>query len=389
MNYYRLLVISFLSLSLYSFGQLSKDELDKSLQKYRENLKVLHTRNVNAYDLPDVKFFLFGMGDRTKYIYNNGELKEAMTGKIIYSFAAKTEIIVPNEYTVYLVTTKGESVTIFENENGVFIKNEKTVTPLSESKLSLPSFNEKKFGPILKVLHQEILININEGKPVPNYFVYHRPWNRDAALMAMLLKQTSNLRLIKNWVLSLNNPFDYNNKNISEADNPGEVLYMLSLFTDKNNPLVKSTIDSAKKFINKDHLEGKTDFGDRYVYQTKWMKFGLKSLGIHDNYIIPKLKSDNYSSLFWWDYKDQHVQETKFNVMDSKDYPYLTWAEDHFYGEKNGFVGNRDYPLSWEKNACCANYAPMKHIDTQYVDLRLGAPHTWHAAEMFLLLINE
>ena len=36
-------------------------------------------------------------------------------------------------------------------------------------------FKGYRFPQIMKVLHQEILVNINDGLPVPNYFVYKKP----------------------------------------------------------------------------------------------------------------------------------------------------------------------------------------------------------------------
>ncbi|MDX2189241.1 MAG: hypothetical protein SFY32_05200 [Bacteroidota bacterium] len=372
--------------TICSFAQPTKVELEAALAKYKVQLKELKQRNINEYTLPGVSFFLFGMGNRSKFIYVNGKLKEALTGKIIYQWDVKNELIVPNKYSVLLQLVNGKSVRIYENEKGLYINDESKTTELASGDIKLPEFQNKKYSEILKVLHHEILINILDSKPLPNYFVYHKPWNRDAAIMAMVFKETGNLHLIKKWVMQLDNPFDYNNKGISEADNPGEVLYLLSLFTDKNNPLVISTLDSAQKFIKGNHIEGKTDFGDRFVFQTKWMKYGLKSIGLPDNYEIPLQKEDNYSALFWWDYKDKHIYKGRFNIIDSKDYPYLTWAEDHFYNETNGYVSNQIYPLSWEKNACCANYMPMQLIDPVYSELRLSVPHTWHASEMFLLL---
>ena len=38
---------------------------------------------------------------------------------------------------------------------------------------------------MLRVLHQELLFNIIGGKPVPNLFVYPKPWYRDGAMVAM------------------------------------------------------------------------------------------------------------------------------------------------------------------------------------------------------------
>ena len=76
----------------------------------------------------------------------------------------------------------------------------------------------------------------------------------------------------------------------------------------------------------------------------------------------------------------------RFDANAAKLYPYLVWAEDHLYGEKHGVLGNRDYPLSWEQQASDARYPGLAAFDPQYVSLKLSAPHTWHAAEMFLLL---
>lgn len=66
----------------------------------------------------------------------------------------------------------------------------------------------------------------------------------------------------------------------------------------------------------------------------------------------------------------------------------LAWAEDHFYGEKRGPLGNRDYPLSWEANASQADYKRMNRISPLYSEQKLSVPHTWHAAEMFLRLLE-
>ncbi len=82
---------------------------------------------------------------------------------------------------------------------------------LSGGKVSLPSFAEHEHGLVLRVLHQELLVNVIDGLPVPNFFVYPKPWYRDGAMMAMVFEQTNNLHLIKSWVTGLREPFDKNN----------------------------------------------------------------------------------------------------------------------------------------------------------------------------------
>lgn len=382
---------------LFVLGQPTQaqatDALDRQLADYRANLNTLRKAHPNQRDMPDLRFFLFGMGDRRKLFYRDGALRDARTGELLHQWAVKRERIVPPAYTVALETTDGKAVTIVEDEAGVWLTEGKTRrVPLSQSRLKLPDFRGKTYAPILKVLHHEVLINIIDGKPVPNFFVYQKPWYRDGSLMAMVLKEGGNLHLIRDWVLALRDPFDRNNKGISEADNPGQVLYLVSLVSDKKHPLVPVVLDSLKQFVKTGpkgpYIEGKTDYQLHPVFQTKWLKFGLKSLGLPDPYQIPN-QFDPYSSLLWWAYKDQHVDGKRFDKGSSTNYPYLVWADDHFYGETNGIVTNRDYPLSWEGRASEANYGGLKVLEASLVTQKLSPPHTWHAAEMFLLLLEQ
>ncbi|MEJ7589316.1 MAG: hypothetical protein WKI04_17300 [Ferruginibacter sp.] len=52
-------------------------------------------------------------------------------------------------------------------------------------------------------------------------------------------------------------------------------------------------------------------------------------------------------------------------------------------------MSERSYPLSWEAYASDAYYPGMKVIDEKLVSMKLSMPHTWHAGEMFLLLIKK
>lgn len=367
---------------------------EKALLAYRDNLNLLRSLNTNSRSLPDFKFFLFGMGDRRKMVYQNGNLKDLRTGEIIRQWNVKNEIIVPSEYLVHLETVEGTKIQILENENGVWEISGKgaSVFPQTSSQLHLPDFSGKKFNLVLKELHHEILINIIDGKPVPNLMVYEKPWFRDASMMGMVLKLTGNVSLIKNWIESIRDPFDRNNHGISEADNPGQVLFLVSLVAGKDHLVVSVILDSVRQFHKGStenlYIEGKTDDSFHPVYQTMWLKFGLKSLGLNDPYRIPD-QFDSYASLFWWDYKEEHVSGEKFEDGANHYFPYLIWAEDHLYNEHRGILGNLDYPLSWEQNASDATYSGMRIINEQLVLEKLSYPHTWHAAEMFLLLIEK
>ena len=133
------------------------------------------------------------------------------------------------------------------------------------------------------------------------------------------------------------------------------------------------------------YIKGRSDFADHPVYQTKWLKYGLRALGLPDPYTIPKV-ADGYSSLFWMDYKDTYVKSKDHD--DRGPYPYLGWACDHFHGVRKSPLGNRDYPLTWEQNASEADYAPLEIKDPVFVGKKLSDPHTWHAAEAFLYLLG-
>jgi hypothetical protein len=365
---------------------MDTSDLYTLLQEYRLRLNELRRDYSRVRMMPAVSFFLFGMGARRKLIYQTGVLKDAVSGEILRSWDVASETIIPPAYTVLIEPHEAPPVKITENEIGIWLEEGDQVTALSESALNLPVFSGRKYAIVLRVLHQEVLINIIDGIPVPNFFVYpHRkPWYRDSAMMAMVLQATGNLGLIRDWILNFRAPYDRNNAGETETDNLGQALYLVSLVSDRSHPLVPFLLNELQVWQTNDYIKGRTDFSEHPVYQTKWAKYGLAALGIKDPYEVP-LIPDSYSSLFWWAYKDRHLQQPRFNEMD---YPYLDWAEAHFYDEKNGPVSGSDYPLSWEANASQANYAGMAGLSQAYTDQRLCAPHTWHAAEMFLCLLD-
>ena len=380
-----------LHLPVNSLG--NTDNPEESLQNYRNSLQAFRLEFGGSREMPDVNFFLFGMGNRTKLVYKNGILKNAVTGEILKKWNVVKEIIVPPDFSVYLTLSDGNIVTMQEDEQAVWIsdKKSKIAIPGTETGLKLPDFKEYKYPLILKVLHHEILINIIDGKPVPNFLTYKTPWRRDGAMMAMCLEVTGNINLIKEWALSLDDPYDRNNGGDTEADNLGQTLFILSFFTDKNYPLVAKILKEAGKFEitnpNGKYIKGKTDSHEVPVYQTKWLKFGLKALNLPDDYTIPQVE-DDYSALFWWDYKDSYKPGTK-DADDKDKYPYLGWACDNFHGKKTSPISNRDYPLTWEIDASEADYKGMAMIDEKYVTAKNSSPHTWHSSEVFLYLLKS
>jgi hypothetical protein len=361
------------------------------LANYRAELQAFRMEFGGSRELPDAPFFLFGMGKRPKFLYKAGALISATTGKALQQWPVKTSTIVPPAYCVAITTVAGASVRILEDEEAVWVEENGGRHPLegTQHPVQLPAFKEYRYPQVLRVLHQELLVNVIDGKPVPNFFVYPKPWYRDGAMMAMCLKATGNLDLIRDWVLGLTEPYDRNNAGETEADNLGQALYLVSLVADKNHPLVEKVLKEMPRFevdtSGGKHLKGRSDFAFHPAYQTKWAKYGLRALGLPDDYVVPRIE-DSYSALFWMDYRDTYV---KSQDATSLSYPYLNWARDHFHGLKRSPIGNRDYPLTWEKDASAANHTGMTIISDEYRQQRLAAPHTWHAAEIFLYLLQQ
>ena len=332
---------------------------------------------------PESQFFLFGMGDREKYIYKNKSLIRYKDNLCIYSWDGYDEEFIFDEYTVIL-SKKGEGrVVLFENETGFFVNDQ----CLSKSKINLPTFEGFKYQKQLRILHHEILVNIIDGKPVPNYFVYDKPWYRDGAMMGMVLKITNNLHLIKDWILSLTELYDYNNQ-MEEPDNLGQLLYLISLVSNKDNPLVEKVINEAKRISIDGKLTGITDGSDHTIYSTQWMIFALKALGIENDYFKTPNKFDDYARMFWMD-RQGVERETFFDNKYNWLYPYLWWAVKHFENEPiDESLLQITYPMTWEKQASQAKYENIRQLSNIYADNQFSAPHTWHGAEMFLYLIE-
>jgi len=359
--------------------------LERQLDAYRSAIGTVRKEHGGVRRLPAVDFFLFGMGERAKFVYRGGRLTHALTGELVKAWVATEEQIVPSAYTVAVRTKVGGFVFITEDEEGVWVEEGNKKNALSMGKVSLPSFAGYRHALVLRVLHQELLVNVVDGRPVPNLFVYPKPWYRDGAMMAMAFAKTGNLQLVKKWVADLREPFDKNNGGEAEADNPGQVLYLVSLVSDKNHLLVPAARKALRRFETDGHISGRTDFAPHPVYQTKWAKFGLQSLGLADPYAVPKV-ADGYATLFWWAFKDGDKADQPVIVSD--DYPYLTWAGCHYTGKKLGKLSDRDYPLTWEAKASQARYDGMNRVAPVYAEQRLCAPHTWHAAEAFLYLLE-
>jgi hypothetical protein len=162
-------------------------------------------------------------------------------------------------------------------------------------------------------------------------------------------------------------------QNLNEADNLGNVLYLQSLATHKNNELINSILDEAKRITveGEKYISGITDGSHHPVYQTRWLKFGLRALGLDDSmYEIPQIY-DDYEALMWFDgleSPNNNIDELSNNTIKRNDevYPYLKIARYHFYKKKTD-INYKKYPITYESK------------------LQL---HGWHAAELLLYLYD-
>lgn len=330
-------------------------------------------------------FYLFGMGARRKMIFKNHSLVSLADGSVLARFDESRPVsILPAQYRV----TIGEDA-VWENETGVYMKKDGVMTALVESPVKLPDFEEFEHAAWMRVLHADILVSIVDGKPLPNPIVYRKPWYRDSAMMCMVLERTGNMDLVKDWILSLDTLYDRNNKGNEEPDNLGQALYMISLVSDAKHPLVAKIIEEAHLRTENGHLTGLSDYAPHPVYQTKWLKYGLKHLGLEDVWQVPDVE-DDYAELFWMDGGAAQASDAPV-AFDAELYPYLNVARAHYRRAPLLEKAPQDgaYPISWEKEASEAEYDRNGLFLPHYAQERMGAPHTWHAAELFLYLYDR
>jgi hypothetical protein len=103
----------------YSQGQLNK--LIRSNGIYIDQLSRFRDEFGGIYSLPGQEFFLFGMGNRDKFLYRNGQLYNTISGKRLYSWDVVNENIFPSQYTVVLDLRNGERISIHEDADGIWL----------------------------------------------------------------------------------------------------------------------------------------------------------------------------------------------------------------------------------------------------------------------------
>ena len=260
--------LALLVLAAFPFSLFAALTPEEKLAEYRRELKAFHSEFGGEHKLPDERFFLFGMGLRSKFLYKAGALMDAQSGKVIRKWDVRGDVILPADYSVIMRTMNGVEVRIFETEDGVFVEStvesrERERLPGTSARVQLPDFSLYKYPGVMRVLHQELLVNVTTNGPVPNFFVYSKPWYRDGAMMALAFKETGNLDVIRDWILSLREAYDRNNKGETEADNLGQALFLVSLVADTNHPLVAKVLAEIPRFE-------KTDATGKLFLSTKW-----------------------------------------------------------------------------------------------------------------------
>lgn len=332
-------------------------------------------------------FYIFGMGLREKFILRTEgdskyELIEYESGEKIITNCILNNIDYAN-YCVYLKNSEGKNIKIYENEQGIYIDIDNKVEILDESvPIKIPNFEGKEYKQQLKILFNEIMVNITKEGPKPNFIAYDKVWYRDAAIIAKVLQETGNLNQIEEWIASIDEIYDKQN-GTKEADNLGEVLYLLSLIDNPNQELINEILSEAQTLQKiEGYIQGITDGFEHPVYQTKWLIYGMKELGLdYSNFTVPDIK-DTYSELLWFD------RENEINKMSISDrWQYLYYANLH-YNKKDIKYKKINYPISNEIMPSRANFENMSILNSNFTEAKLITPHAWSAAEMFLYLLE-
>lgn len=347
------------------------------------------------------QFYIFGMGHRDKFIYKSGgSLIKFDTNEEAFKFDVKREKFLYDRYMVVIWTNDGTTYLISEDSCGAYIYDITNSSTLFEGRtlvktlttseyINLPDFEDTEYPEQLRILHGEILVSFRGTDPVPNIYTYKKPWYRDGAMMALVLEKTKNLHLMRPWALSVKELYDKNNKGNCEPDNLGQLAFVLSYFVDKNYPLIAEIYNEAERIAKGGLLRGLTDYGNHEIYSTLWLRLAFDRLGIRADFIDIPEEFDSYARMFWMDKKGVETA-TPYDNKYNEWYPYLSWAVYHFSGDEipSELLKIR-YPMSWEICASEANYDLIAPLSQEYAKGKCSAPHSWHAAEMFMCLIDR
>ena len=364
---------------------------------YDGQLSHLQTQ-YRQFDVKAPRFFLFGMGNREKYVYRDYMLININNDSVVFTIKnALRDSIMPSDYCVLIETSEGQ-IGIKEDEEGIWVSKggERQLLSGQNCHLNLPSFEQFKYGKVLRVLHHELLFNIRNSRIYPNILCYKEPFYRDAFMATLCIEKTGNTDLLHPWL----EIYDMQNGE-AEADNLGELYYMLSFIPKDSNQIFKQLLfkEIEKQTVHKNgyqYIKGHTDGANNAEYQTQILKYAFHKNGNSDHFTSAvKDEAGDYYDLCWFTQGKKHYrslnrwyQDLRFNYEDSP-FPYLQWARSHYYSNNDAAFNNQRYPLSWEKRGGKAHFDGMRIISKQAVKDSICYPHTWTAAEIFLKLYNE
>ena len=270
---------------------------------------------------------IFGMGRRNKFMIK----KETpyLGGAKIYKFwpgsTYKQEIcrnltLLEYDSVNYTAKLKNENtkeiVYLIENENGIYLKCGDKNTPLDETQhINIPTFEEYEYPELMRAYFGEMMVNITQKGVVFSVLNGGNYWYRHTAMVAMALEKTGNLSQILPMINSITPAtiYDYaRNGNtakdsVKHIDNLGEVLYLMSLLDAPKQDVVDAVLAEAKKYeknnpnvTGKKYIEALTDGYAYPSYQTKWLKFGMDSLGLDSSAYDVTGLTDWLTSTAWF-----------------------------------------------------------------------------------------
>ena len=88
----------------------------------------------------EIPFFIFGQGNRRKYLYQAGKLVDLTSGHTLLNVDIAHQNIVGHEYCVELHSKSGGKVTITEDENGITFMQKRRSESLAAHQVKLPKF---------------------------------------------------------------------------------------------------------------------------------------------------------------------------------------------------------------------------------------------------------
>jgi hypothetical protein len=86
----------------------SQAEAERILAAYRAELDRFRKEFGGARDLPDTRYFLFGMGPRKKLLCKDGRLLSAIDGSELRKWNVQSDVILPSACAVVIQDSNGK-----------------------------------------------------------------------------------------------------------------------------------------------------------------------------------------------------------------------------------------------------------------------------------------